>query len=297
VDFDYESFAPRYTLLEGVAGSSDPVLIAGRMGFPEEVIKTAEEIVMGMKSSSEVALEELNLMRAEAEHAKKLIAEQEAGLKAKYAELEAKSGELEERLAKRELDLLEDTVALLQKGKRLAAERTKATADEISGDLDIVSAKIAKLKSKQKKIEDVKLGDTIYLERYSKTGKILSLDNGSAYIDLEGIKVRISRTDLVGKKITREKKQTVTVPASHAAASRSELLLVGKRVEEALDLLDKYIDDALLTGYDKVYIIHGRGSGQLRRAVQDFLRTCGRIKAYEAASATEGGNAVTIVNL
>ena len=298
VDFDYETFAPRYNLLEGVAGSSDPVLIARRLGFPEEVTRQAESRAREMKSSLEAGLEELNLMKAEAEHKRReneLLLEK---LASREAALSKKEGELSERLSRKELDLLEDTVALLQKGKRLAAQKDKSSPEEISQDLEAVTGRIGELKSKQKKIEGLTVGDSVYLERYGKSGKVLALEGKKAQIDLSGLKVWLPTMDLVGRKLKEEKgAKPVATVKRHSEGSRPELLLVGKRVEEALDIVDKYIDEAQLTGYEKVYIIHGRGSGQLRRAIQDFLRTCGRIKAYETASNEEGGNAVTVVEL
>jgi DNA mismatch repair protein MutS2 len=297
VDYGYDSLAPRYTLLEGVAGSSDPLMIAGRLGFPEEIIEQAEGIAAGMKSSKEALLEELHLMKAEAEHTKKLLEAREEDIALREGRIKEHEQSLQERLEKRELELLEESMALFQKGKRLAAEKAKASADEIDGDLATLSGKIQKLKARQKKIEGLKVGDEIYLERFSKTAKILSMDKKTVYLDMGNIKMHLPLIDLVGRKVQPEKKPEAKVTKSSGTSSRSELVLVGKRVDEALDILDKYLDDALLTGYEKVYIIHGRGSGQLRKAVQDFLRTSGRVKAYETASAAEGGNAVTIANL
>ncbi|MCD8493281.1 MAG: Smr/MutS family protein [Geovibrio sp.] len=75
---------------------------------------------------------------------------------------------------------------------------------------------------------------------------------------------------------------------------RREILLVGKRVEEAIDELDKFMDESLLSGFDKIYIVHGRGTGQLRRGLHDYMRHDRRVKRYAVASNEEGGQAVTI---
>lgn len=297
VDYDYDTFAPRYRLLEGVAGSSEPVLIAQRLGFPDEVISNARSIIAGMKTEADMLLEEINLMKAEAEHTKRALKEREEDLLRKEARFEEARQELDSKLAKKELELLEDTFALLQKGKRLASEKAKASTEEITEDIKKVDEKIAKIKQKRPTIADVRVGDTIFLERYNKIGKILSLDSTTAFVDLEGMKVKIKKQDLVGKKLTQDKPKPVKLTARVESGQRRELVIVGKRVEEGLDILDKFIDDSLLAGYDKVYVIHGRGSGQLRNAVQDFLRTCGRVKSYETASNEEGGSAVTVVTL
>jgi DNA mismatch repair protein MutS2 len=297
VDFNYDTYEPLYRLLEGIAGKSDPILIATRLGFPKEVIERADSYMQSMKSQSDMALEELNMMRAEAEHTKRMLAEQEARLLAKERKLQDGESDLQSKLSKKELQLLEETYALLQKGKRLADERAKRPAEEIAEDIKAVSEKITAIKSKQKPIAELKEGDVIFLERYGKIGKVLSLDAKTAYMDMEGLKVKIDRRELVGHKVGDNKPKPIKVSSKHTAESRGELVLVGKRVEEALDILDKYIDESHLSGYNKVYIVHGRGSGQLRRAIQDFLRTCGRINSYHTATTEEGGNAITVVEL
>jgi DNA mismatch repair protein MutS2 len=82
-----------------------------------------------------------------------------------------------------------------------------------------------------------------------------------------------------------------------SSEGRSELVLVGQRVEEALDMLDKKLDDSILAGLSKLYIVHGRGSGQLRKAVHEFLRTDPRSQGYGLGSNEEGGQAVTVVQI
>ncbi|MDR0454377.1 MAG: Smr/MutS family protein [Deferribacteraceae bacterium] len=298
VDFDYESYKPLYRLLEGVAGKSDPIMIAVRLGFPDLVTEKANDFMNNIKSRSEVILEEVHLMKAEAEHIKRELIEREDILRLKEEKVNFGEKELREKLEKKELELLEDTFALLQRGKRLAEERTKDSPEAISQDLESVGEKIKTLKSRRKLITELKAGDMIFLEKYFKNGKILSIDDKNAHIDLDGIKLRINRRELVGHKVEQKQAKNVKITIKETSPeARHELLLVGKRVEEAFDILDKYIDEAQLAGYSKVYIIHGRGSGQLRRAVHDFLRTCGRIKRYNIASTEEGGNAITVVDL
>ncbi|MDR2870048.1 MAG: Smr/MutS family protein [Deferribacteraceae bacterium] len=295
VDFDYETFIPTYRLLEGVAGRSAPIIIAERLGFPAALIEDASTRASAMKSSTQAALEEINLMRAETEHTKRVLAEREAELAEREAKYASASTELKEKLSKRELDLLEETMALLQRGKRLADNRLKAAPEQIAEDIKQVSEKIQEIKAQQKPVTDLKLGDLIFLEKYSKIAKVLALDGKFVQVDLEGIKVKINRQDLIGKKIEDKKPQQVKVSAQNSADSRSELVLVGKRVEEALDILDKQIDNAQLAGLGKLYVVHGRGSGQLRKAIHEYLRSTGRVKHFAIASAEEGGNAVTIV--
>ena len=110
--------------------------------------------------------------------------------------------------------------------------------------------------------------------------------------------MKMKKPDIVGHKVEQVKPKQVKITNNTSKSStKRELLLVGKRVEEAFDLLEKFIDDLLLTSYDKAYIIHGRGSGQLRKAVHEYLRTHVRVKKYYLAENNDGGNAVTIIEL
>ena len=113
---------------------------------------------------------------------------------------------------------------------------------------------------------------------------------------MEGMRVKIKKSDAIGKKIDKNINQQVNITSkTNSNSSKRELLLIGKRVEEAIDMLDKFLDESILSNYDLVYIIHGRGSGQLRKAIHEELRKNKRIKSYSLAENNDGGNAVTIV--
>ncbi len=295
VDFDYDTFEPRYRLIKDVLGKSDPILIARRLGFRGEIIDEAEKELLKYKSSVEMGIEELNRLTAEAERTKRILDAKEAELEEKQAAMDASEESLKKRLNSKELELLEEAYALLQRGKRLASEKIKAKPSDIDTELKKAAEKIDKLKSERRTVQDISAGDVIFLERYGKTAKIVSIEGDSINLNMEGMRVKINKKDAVGRKVERNRQPAVKI-TSHAGGSsaRRELLLIGKRAEEALDMLDKFIDESLLSGYEKVYIIHGRGSGQLRKAVHEALRNAPRVRRYSLAGNEEGGNAVTI---
>jgi DNA mismatch repair protein MutS2 len=308
VRFDYENFSPKYELIEGVAGFSEPIMIAKQLGFPEEIIKTAESNMRTFKTALEYNLEELSLLKAEAVHKNREIEQRLAAISAKEVEIERQNAILSERLAKREEELLEESFALLSRSKRLAEEKIKARAADIQEDMLKTAARIDELKAQKKPIEDVKAGDIVFLEKFGKTAKIIEKKDKNVLVELGGIRVTIAANELFGYKTSAA--LNTPPPKLHGVGNGAnkregksersaamELILVGKRVEEALDILDRYIDDAQYANFEKVYIIHGRGTGQLRRGVQEFLRTCGRVKGFSTASAEDGGDAVTVVDL
>ncbi len=112
------------------------------------------------------------------------------------------------------------------------------------------------------------------------------------------MKMKMKKNDIVGHKVEQVKPKTVKINNNTSkSSSKREIVLVGRRVEEALDLLEKFIDDLLLTSYDKAYIVHGRGSGQLKKAIHEYLRMHPKAVKYYLAENNEGGNAVTIIEL
>jgi DNA mismatch repair protein MutS2 len=297
VRFDYDNFLPKYDLIESVAGSSNPILIAKRLGFPSEIIKSAEDNMLAFKTALDYGLEEVSLLRAEAEHQRRTLDERETLILLREERLEKERKSLAERLAKREQEVLEESFALLAKSKRLAAQKLKAAPKDIEEEMLKTAVKIKEIKSKKKPLE-VKVGDTVFIEKFGRTAKILETEGKNVTANLDGIRVTIAKDELFGYKTAGNEtpiKQVKPSPAMRSSAN--EIVLVGKRVEEAIDILDKYIDSAQCSAFEKVYIIHGRGSGQLRRGVQEYLRTCGRIKGYSTAAAEDGGDAVTVVNL
>lgn len=296
VDFDYEKLTPRYKLIKGVMGKSDPIMIAERLGFSSEVIEEAKKELLKYKSSLEMQVEEINRLKAEAEHTKKILQAKEQELLEKEELLTSAKNELDKRLNTKEMELLEETYALLQKGKRLANQKIKLSENEIDEAIKNTASKITEIKAKQVAVEDIKLNDVIFLDKYNAQVKVIEINGNNITVDLNGLKMKMKKPDIVGHKVERVKPKQVKITNNTSKSStKRELVLVGKRVEEALDLLEKFIDDLLLTSYDKAYIIHGRGSGQLRKAVHEYLRTHVRVKKYYLAENNDGGNAVTII--
>ncbi|WP_022850163.1 endonuclease MutS2 [Limisalsivibrio acetivorans] len=299
VEFDYKEFEPRYSLLKGVAGKSDPILISRRLGFPDEVIKRSEEIIESQQDSIELGLEEVNTLRAELLRERESVRNRQLKVLEREAVIEERERELKKRLEKKESELLEEAYRLLEKGRRLAKEKPgKGKEKDIDADLEKAGGRLKKLESKKKPVRDIQEGDVIHLDKYDKTGKVLELDSNNAYIDMGGIRVKIKRSELVGKKIEQEEKiKDVKISGSASPEQRMELVLVGKRVEEGCDMLDKFLDDSVLSGRDKIYVVHGRGSGQLRKGLHEFMRNDPRVKSYQVAPQGEGGQAVTVVSL
>ncbi|MEF3254434.1 MAG: Smr/MutS family protein [Deferribacterales bacterium] len=297
VDFDYENFQPRYKLIKNLIGKSDPIIIAKRLGFNKDILEIAEMILTEDKANATLSFDELNRMKMELEAEKILIQEKVEELSLKEKELVDKEKELREKLKKKEFELLEETYSLLNKVK--SQQMVKGDKSILKDVENKVEERLNCLKD-EKKINDIEVGDTVFLEKYGKKAKILKIEKNKAYVDMEGIKVNINLNDLIGYKVEEKqikKESIVSVTAKVNKRGGYEIVLVGKTVDEAWDELDKFIDKALISGWDRIYVINGRGSGALRKGLHNLLKNDKRVKSFRIADLAEGGQAVTIVEL
>ncbi|WP_265823027.1 endonuclease MutS2 [Geovibrio ferrireducens] len=296
VEFDYKTFEPKYSLQKGVAGKSDPLVISKRLGFPETVVKRAEELIEEAKNSLEIGIEEVNRLKSELIKEKETYRSRRLELLERQAVFEEKEKALKQRLDKKETELLEEAMRLFERAKRLAGEKQgKIDKTEALEGMEKSAEKLKELKKKLKPVRDIQEGDIIFLDKYEKSGRITAIEGSTVSLDLGGLKIKMKRADIIGKKLQDEERvKDVKLTTDAAPAVRREILLVGKRVEEAIDELDKFMDESLLSGFDKIYIVHGRGTGQLRRGLHDYMRHDRRVKRYAVASNEEGGQAVTI---
>ena len=141
-------------------------------------------------------------------------------------------------------------------------------------------------------------GDTVWVRGLSTTGQVTALEDSTAEVQVGSFGVRVARTDLE-RRARRQKAETPkpTIHVETHPAPAIELDLRGQRVEEVLPVVEKYLDDAFLSAMPFVRIIHGKGTGTLRQAVQQVLRSHPLVKSYRAGEQGEGGSGVTIAYL
>ena len=153
-------------------------------------------------------------------------------------------------------------------------------------------------------VEEVKIGDVVYVPALGGTAKVIQLPDKNGYVELQSgiLKTRSKLSDLRKAPVIQEKKakKTYNVQRSIANSSdqpRTEIDLRGKTVEEAIIELESFIDRALLSHISILYVIHGKGTGALRKAVNDWLRRCPQVKSYRLGNYGEGDSGVTVVEL
>ncbi len=318
VEFDIETLSPTYRLLIGIPGRSNAFEISKRLGLSEDLIGRAkslisedsaevDQMIASLESSRRAAEIEEQEARDFAKSAEKLLADLQDEMQ-QYHEKKLKWHEKAREEAKLIVDKArkeaENIVQELHNMKSTQAEsvvkdheliRLRKKLDELVPDIPVQP------KAPHQKKEEASLqpGDDVKVVSFDQKGQLLEkVDDNHWQVQLGILKMKVATSDLV--KLKQEKNQapkpmaTVRGSASHV---KLELDLRGERFEAAITKVEKYIDDALLAGYPRVSIIHGKGTGALRKGVQDFLKQHRSVKDVRYGEASEGGNGVTIVVL
>lgn len=287
VAFDEKTLKPLYKLIYNTIGESYAFHIAKKWGLPEEVLKYAQEFL-----EKEEGLKNVKDLGKKLE---RLIIEYE-NYKEKLKELENKLKEKEEKLKEKEKLLKEEKINELDKLiKELRQKRYLTKAEEKK-----YKEKLEKFEEKEIQINYVfKVGDKVRDKLSLKTGTIIdvNLKKKIATVSFGNIKMKVKFSQLepiFGK--TSQDIEKISV-VSNVKPPSFELKLLGKRVSEALVELENYLDKASLVGLEKVKIIHGLGTGALKEAIWEYLKTSPYVKKFYSAPPHEGGNGATIVEL
>lgn len=318
VEFDLETLAPTYKLLEGVPGASNAFLIAKRLGLSEDLIETAKRTLDEGEVRTEDVIREL-----QAEHAA-LDAEREAFREAKRG-LEAKVQHYQQRLAQLET---EQQAALGEESQRLHSELKQARQaledalhaarnpqdedalkDHLHQVVDATDAAHqvqAALDKPQnmaiQSLDDLELDQWVQVKGFRKPARVVEIDDESRIrVDLDGLRVWTKLADLTTT-APQEKSDEPTIRTSGIdveshAAPPVELDVMGMNVVDALRLVDQYLNQLLLVSREQGFILHGKGTGALRRAIRDHLKKLSWVKESYAAPPSQGGDGVTVVRL
>lgn len=320
VEFDAVTLEPTYRLIIGRPGRSNAFQIAERLGLPVPVVSRAREFLSAEQQRTDELLTVLERQQREAEHARA-----EAERLREQAEVDAarRRAELDELLAKKKgiLDRaagdaqqalrairLEGEMVIRELRERIRAAGTREremaireARERIEG-LHELSPPSAPVPDAGEAPKALSLGDTVYLPRYGQLGQVVGMGREGEDVQVQVGAVRVTmplielRTSSKKLDVPRQP-QEVDLTLGKAECFKTELHLRGKRVEEALLDADKYLDDAMLAGASRVYLIHGKGTGALRAAVHDWLKDDSRVCSYRLGEQGEGGLGVTVVNL
>ncbi len=307
--FDEETLTPTYRLIEGMPGDSYGLIVARRFGMDEEVMKLAEEKAAQTNDLSVAkALRKLNDASLSLEKEKEELSKEKADILFEKRKLEENNERLEKRLRK----LNEE----IEKAKEKELEEFKEKADRILESLqkgNIVKGEVTKAKNKLDELikekeeikfdEPLKEGDYALLPSLEIEGRIVSLNgNNVVLVSKEGLTFKTKKDRLTKIKEPEEKIERIdglkVDEAGLGASLPLELNLIGLRAEPALSALDQYLDKCRIKKYKRVRIIHGFGSGILRKVVREYLDKHKEfVDHYEGANENEGAGGATIVYL
>lgn len=321
-EFDVETLRPTYRLLIGVPGKSNAFAISKRLGLPDYIINEAKEVL----SHEDVRFEDVI---TELEISKKSVAVEQERAEQYRKEAQRLRAEAEKQKQKLECQREKIIQEAHEKAQRVVSD-AKDEADAIVKEIRKLQkdgANLNKIDEKRKKLKEkltsmdkgavrnsaahevpkeLHIGDRVYIHSLAQSGTVTALPDstGNVMIKTGIMKVKIGIEDL---SLDTEKPEPVQKKQSKKAAMgykntkardiSPQVDLRGLMALEAIDKLDKYLDDAFLAGLNQVTIIHGKGTGALRSAVQEYLRTNSHIKSYRAGLYGEGEAGVTVAEL
>jgi DNA mismatch repair protein MutS2 len=296
VDFDYEANIPKYRLVEGALGDSSPFIIAKKYGLPEYILRKAENIYDEIYSEREKSLDEVKGMQASLLKKLKFADELISNMKRLYDYINNKWETFDKYIKEREEKILLEAQYYLNKAKYLNKKSKKINKNDIEKTAQFVEERIDKLKETHEYPKNLDIGDKIFMAKIGKVAEIIELKGDKVLINLDNKKINIDKRDLLGEKIKEEKRE-IRVVKGELSKEVPEINIIGKSIDEAYELLDNFIDKMILGNVDRFYIIHGRGTGALRKGVHNYLKRSKFIKNFKLASVDEGGSAITIVEI
>ena len=325
-EFDVETLSPTYRLLVGVPGKSNAFAISERLGLSKDIIDDAKARIGVQNESFEATIEKLEQTRAllerdRAEAAKKLREAEDNAKKAAFlrAELSVRLEKADEK-ARREAERIiaearetaESTFAELDDMRRRInedeqAQEVNSARSELRRRLNESQGRLKarepeKPKEEKKSARDVRPGDTVEIKSMGVKAEVIDI-NPDGTLNLRAgimnVKLKPDEVYLIEGHAAKQKKQSVTLAGNSAprAAVSHEIDLRGMESIEAVNAAEQYIDSAVMGKLKTVTIIHGKGTGALRAAVQQMLKRNKAVKSFRLGRFGEGESGVTIVEL
>ena len=324
-EFDVETLRPTYRLLIGIPGKSNAFAISSKLGLSDEIIHAAKEQISKEDESFEDVIADLEQSRVTIEKEQQEIAEYKERIRTLQEQLQKKNEKIDQAKDKILRDANEKARAILQEAKDVADETirdfNKAGASDDIKELEKKRQKVRdKINEKNRKLalgntqkkpadqktvdpKKLKKGDSVKIISMNLKGIVNTLPDarGNLFVQCGIMRMQTNINDLVPVK-----EETITAPAlqrtntgklkmSKSFSVSSEINLLGCTVDEAIAKLDKYLDDAYLAHLPSVRVVHGKGTGALRSAVQSHLKRLKYVKEYRLGEYGEGDAGVTIV--
>ncbi|MDU2373851.1 MAG: endonuclease MutS2 [Peptoniphilus harei] len=319
MEFDVDSLSPTYRLLIGVPGKSNAFEISRRLGLPDEIIGEAKKLLSSENIEFEDVLQSIDEDRTKIREYKEELEREKIDLEKENKRLQSKIKKLEDQKEKILEKSREEAKRLLLNTKEnvdIILSEINEAKDNISSenskkiqeaqDLLRESIKNARDKSEleiakaKNPIREIKIGDKVRTS-LGNLATVLELPDkkGNVLVQSGIMKMNMPKDSLTRIDVQEDttKHNTRSILQNKATNVKSEIDIRGKNFEDAKDIVDKYLDDAYLSGLKSVRIIHGKGTGVLRKKLREHFRSVKTIKSYKDAEYNEGGDGVTVVIL
>ena len=321
-EFSVETLSPTYHLLIGIPGKSNAFAISGKLGLPGDIIENARNRMTEQEENFEDLISDLETKRTAIEKERLETEQYKKEIESLKRRLEEKQERLDAQRDKIIRQANEDAHAILREAKEVADQTIKnfhkygqanASAKEMEQERSKLRGKMNDLEKnmslKQKETSNhkvpktLRIGDSVKVLSMNLKGTVHTLpnDKGDLYVQMGILRSLVNIKDLVLLEDTpalgNKKKSTGAgkLKMSKSASVSTEINLIGKTTDEAVSLLDKYLDDAYLAHMPSVRVVHGKGTGALRKAVHSHLKRLKYVKSFRLGEFGEGDSGVTIV--
>jgi DNA mismatch repair protein MutS2 len=323
MEFNVETLAPTYRLVIGLPGRSNAFAIARRLGLPEDIVRDARKMISGEELRADDMLEDLHNLRIQTAQARD---------QARLAHQESET--LARDLRKRLLNIEDERREILDQAERDAREEVEALRAEIRtlrqrllstpwreappvleevvealDDLEITLPEVLPLVEDVLAAPDVEApsgplreGDTVQLTALGVQGTVLAVEGEEVVVQVGPLRTRVGVEEVELLRRAQPAAAAASVSARVKTPSRGpspglQIDLRGLTVEEAVERLDRYLDDATMAALPWVRIVHGKGTGKLRREIRSFMANHPLVVSYESAAENEGGDGATVAHL
>ena len=321
-EFDLDTLSPTYRLLIGIPGKSNAFAISRRLGLPEYIIDHASSQLDVSAVDFETMLSELEKNKAELEKEQAELEKTRREIETLKSQLKDNQDDIKEKRAQMLRDAREEALKIVSDAKEIADDsirkytawakhpqqdntrKMEARRSDLRNQMNKLEKQLAyktKTASRILDPEDFKVGDTVFVTSLNLEGTVVkpANKNGDLLIQMGFLSSNVNYKNLELREKPREERKPASTgdrySINKSATIRPEINLLGLTVDEAVFKLEKYLDDAMIAGLSSVRVVHGKGTGALRKGIHEYLRHQNFVKSYKLAEFGEGDAGVTIV--
>lgn len=321
VEFDIATLRPTYKLLIGTPGSSNALLISRRLGLNKDIVEQAKKYLNKEHQEFEQLVSELEMQKQAYYQKIAKTEELQNEIVTLRNELQVEQAALEEKRRKILADTYEEATQVIRRGRR----EIEAVIEELKTQYNVKdsSARQKAINSARQRIrreaeslqadgilnyetelsvEQVKQGDLVFVAGVNQQGTVLAIRNTELTVQLGimRLNVPVKQCHIVKNNKLKDQTADFSPGRSHSLKNDSVPLQIdirGTTIDEAENILEKYLDNAVLAGLNEVLVIHGKGTGALRKGIRDYFYKQQQVKSISIAQINEGGNGATTVKL